>query len=182
MAPVTGDVGGEAPVLEEAAALDEGMVMGARGVHELEEPLGEGFLDVIELRVQGAIRGLSVEREGIDLVSRSPHGTFRHGGIGWRLPDESDANPTAPVGHAEIREPPIIAEEVGRARDWSLRHGGGTKSASESCDLVPLILHNVAEGGHLVEEGSGGGLGDPLQLSSVSIGAIRLKEGEGRAR
>jgi len=162
MAPVTGDVGGEAPVLEEAAALDEGMVMGARGVHELEEPLGEGFLDVIELRVQGVIEGLSIEREGIDLVSRSPHDTFCHGGIGWRLPDESDANPTAPVGHAEIREPPVVVGEVARARGRSLRQGNSSESTSEPCDFAPLVLHDAAEGGCLVKAGSGGGLGDPL--------------------
>ena len=51
VAPVTGDVGGEAPVFEEAAALDEGVVMGARGMHELKEPLGKGLLDMVEFWV-----------------------------------------------------------------------------------------------------------------------------------
>jgi len=101
-------------------------------------------------------------------------------GTDLRLPDKPDANPTAPVGHAEIRESPVITEEVGRTRDWSFGHGGGTKSASESRDFVPLILHNVVEGGGLVKEGLGGSLGDPLQLPSISIGTICLKEGEGR--
>ena len=149
-------------------------------MHELEEPLREGLLDVVKLGVQGAVRGLSVEREGVDFISGAPHGTFCHGGIGWRLPDESDTNPTAPVGHAEIGESPIIAKEVGRARDWPLWHGGSTKLVLELCDLVPMILHDMAEGGSLVEEGPGGSLGDPLQLFSVSIGTVCLKEGESR--
>ena len=149
-------------------------------MHELEEPLREGLLDVVKLGVQGAVRGLSVEREGVDFISGAPHGTFCHGGIGWRLPDESDTNPTAPVGHAEIGESPIVAKEVGRARDRPLWHGGSTKSASEPRDFILLILHNVVEGGGLVKEGLGGSLGDPLQLPSISIGTICLKEGEGR--
>ena len=120
VAPISGDVDGEPPVFEEAATLDEGVVVGTGGMHELEEPLREGLLDVVEFGIQGAVGWLGVEGEGVDFVFGPSHGTFRHGGIGWRLPDESDANPTAPVGHAEIREPPVVVEEVARTRGWSL--------------------------------------------------------------
>ena len=137
---------------------------------------------MVELGVEGSVRWLGVEGEGVDLVVGPAHGTFRHGGISWRLPDESDVNPTAPVGHTEVGELAIIVKEIERVRDWSLPDGGGAELASESHNLLSLILHDVAEGGSLVEEGLRGSLSDSLQLPTIPIGAVCLKEGKGRTR
>src|ERR1700677_240305 len=69
---VASDVRGDPPVLEDSRSLQEDAEVGLGGVHELSEPLGQGFLGV-RIVVHWGPEGGGIEGEAVDGVLRSAH-------------------------------------------------------------------------------------------------------------
>jgi hypothetical protein len=69
---VASEVGGDPPVFEDPAPLEEGTKVGLGGVHEVLEPLRQRLLGVQVIVQRGSEDG-GIEGEGVDWVLRSSH-------------------------------------------------------------------------------------------------------------
>jgi hypothetical protein len=145
---VASDVRGDPPVFEDSGPLQEGAEAGLGGVHELSEPLGQGFLGVRVVVHWGPIGG-RIEGETVDWVLRSSHRSLCCSRVRGAYPDIPGLCFVALVRYGEVWESPSIGNKsrgsgwLGVDRIWSNRD-------TESGDLPPKALDEAG-----VRSGSG---------------------------
>jgi hypothetical protein len=171
-------------------------------VHELPEPLGQGFLGIRVVVHWGSIGG-GIEGETVDWVLRSSHRALCCSRVRGAYPDISGLCLVALVGYGEVWESPSISNKsrgsgwLGVDRIWSNRDSesgdlpskaldeAGVRSGSGSAELFSVVLNLLDMGPGASSERP---CGDFSQSAKDLRGGARslfvevLDDGEGRGR